>query len=194
MLLVELAKRHIVVAAAAVGAVLGVTIGLFLPIHAAPPTRGQALNWNLPSPQSVRRFDLAQYESLKTAGFWDTQAAARGTGTSAWTLRAIMTRPIAQVAVSTPGKNEQKWVRLGGTLPDGTILAAIDRDAIWFEQDGCRRVKRLYASTGKDALGTAKSDGQTCAEQVSNASARPSAQPVSTARPEPSGITPSNGK
>ena len=146
MPLADIVRQHLMPVAAASGAAIGVAIGLFLPIHAAPPLRGEALQWNLPSSQAIRRFETTQYHSLIAAGFWSTQTPARGGANAAkgWTLKAIMTSPIAQVAVATPGKNTQAWVRVGGSLPDGSVLAAVNRDAIWYELDGCRRVKRRW--------------------------------------------------
>ena len=193
----DIVRRHLLPVAAASGAAIGIAIGLFLPIHAAPPLRGEALQWNLPSPQAIRRFETAQYESLKTAGFWNTQATARGGAAStakSWTLKAIMTSPIAQVAVATPGKNTQAWVRVGGSLPDGSVLAAVNRDAIWYELDGCRRVKRLYADTGRKAAGAKEDAEEACIGQASHAPAAPSPRPASSAGPGRPGATPSNGK
>ena len=29
-------------------------------------------------------------------------------------------------------------------MPDGATLVAANRDSIWFEKDGCRRLRKLY--------------------------------------------------
>ena len=47
MPLADIVRQHLMPVAAASGAAIGVAIGLFLPIHAAPPLRGEALQWNL---------------------------------------------------------------------------------------------------------------------------------------------------
>ena len=195
MRLLDAARRRLVPTAAACGAVVGIVIGLFLPIRAAAPSRGSELDWRLPSPQSIRRFDQAQYETLKTAGFWNTQATPRDgkPAADAWTLLAIMARPIAQVAVSAPGARKQAWVRLGGTLPDGATLVAIDGDRIWFEEDGCRRVKQLYAAADKASAGKAGSQ-EGCIGQAADSARRPPAKPASRPASASSGDTPSNGK
>ena len=78
MPLADIVRQHLMPVAAASGAAIGVAIGLFLPIHAAPPLRGEALQWNLPSSQAIRRFETTQYQSLIAAGFWSTQTPARG--------------------------------------------------------------------------------------------------------------------
>ena len=196
MPLADIVRQHLMPVAAASGAAIGVAIGLFLPIHAAPPLRGEALQWNLPSSQAIRRFETTQYQSLIAAGFWNTQTPARGGANAAKgrTLKAIMTSPIAQVAVGIPGKNTQAWVRVGGSLPDGSVLASVSRDAIWYELDGCRRMKRLYANTGKQAASAKEGAEDVCIGQSSHAPAAPPPRPASSAGPGQPGATPSNGK
>ena len=196
---VDLARQHLLLTAAACGAVAGIVIGLFLPIHAAATGRGDVLQWRLPSPQSIRRFEQAQYESLTRAGFWDLRAPQRGAGRTSdgngWTLKAIMTKPIAQVSVGTPGKAAQTWVRLGGKLPDGATLAAITRDAVWFELDGCRRMKRLYATGSTGGAAAANGGEEACIGQASPAPGNPPPRPpASNAKPAPPGAILSNGK
>lgn len=191
---VELARQRILLVAAACGAVAGVVIGLFLPIRATPPPKSEALQWSVPSEQSLRRFDPEQYESLKTSGFWNTQPTARGGGgVRDWTLRAIMIRPVAQVSVSVPGKNTQAWVRLGGTLPDGAILVSVDRDAIRYELDGCRGVKRLYAAAGGKPSIAAGKDDQACEGQAQGTSVGAPPRPAPNTAPEQTATTLSNG-
>lgn len=196
MPLADIVRQHLMPVAAASGAAIGVAIGLFLPIHAAPPLRGEALQWNLPSSQAIRRFETTQYQSLIAAGFWNTQTPARGGANAAkgWTLKAIMTSPIAQVAVGIPGKNTQAWVRVGGSLPDGSVLASVSRDAIWYELDGCRRMKRLYANTGKQAASAKEGAEDACIGQSSHGPAARPPRPASSAGPGQPGATPSNGK
>ena len=192
---VELAKQHFMLVAAACGAIAGIAIGLFLPIRATPPPQGETVRWSLPAQQAIRRFDPEHYESLKTAGFWNTPPAASGAGkVIGWTLNAIMTKPIAQVSVGTPGRNTQTWVRLGGTLPDGATLVAINRDAVSYERDGCRRVKRMYSVTGSQSPTAVNGEEQPCAGTAPRVPSSGPAAPASNTVPEPSGTTPSNGK
>ena len=99
-----------------------------------------------------------------------------------------------QVAVGIPGKNTQAWVRVGGSLPDGSVLASVSRDAIWYELDGCRRMKRLYANTGKQAASAKEGAEDACIGQSSHAPAAPPPRPASSAGPGQPGATPSNGK
>jgi len=65
-------------------------------------------------------------------------------------------------------------VRLGGALPDGATLVAVDRDRIWFEKDGCRRMRALYPDK-------TKSDADACIGAADDGTA-----PASTPPPRPS--------
>ncbi len=175
MPLVDQLRSRLLLAATVCGAALGTAIGLFLPIRAATPEQGAELAWRLPTAESVRRFNEASYQSVRSGGFWGGEAQRnRATRASGWTLRAIMTRPVSQVAVAVRGSNAQVWVRVGDALPDGGTLVAVDRDKAWVEQEGCRRAVFLYAAQGK-ASGEGEAGGK-CAngatQPVPSASAR----------------------
>lgn len=187
MRLLELMRSHMFVSLAAAGAVLGIVVGLFLPIRAASPASGDALQWGLPTVQSIRRFDTSEYELLKTARFWSTDASGQGERrNSGWALRAIMTSPVAQAAILAQGATTQTWVRVGGSLPDGATLVALDRDTVWFDQEGCRRAKRLYVG---EAGAVATGPGTDCIGQAPRLQAPPKAPSTSSKGPAISGPT-----
>ena len=143
-------RRFIVVAMA--GSVVGAVIGLFLPIRAADPPKAEDPAWSLPNAQALKRFRDDNFQTVRRARFWGELAMpGRSTANqpSTWSLSAIVTRPRVQVAVSVGGKPAQTWVRLGGALPDGATLVAVNRDRIWFEKDGCKRVRSLYQDKTK---------------------------------------------
>ena len=146
MSVVERLRAQPWLAAAAAGALVGIIIGLFLPIRAASPPKASDDAWVLPTPASIKRFDEAGYQSVRSAGFWGEIKAPgeRGRPVVRWNLGAIVTRPTVQVAVTTPGKNGVSWVRQGAALPDGAIFVAATRDTVWFEKDGCKRARKLY--------------------------------------------------
>lgn len=178
MALAELLRRRRFVAAVVAGGLLGALIGLFLPIRAADPPKSRETAWQLPDAQALKRFSDAQFQAVRSARFWGELALPGqrgGNAVSAWELHAIVTRPAVQVAVSAQGKPAQIWVRLGGTLPDGALLVAVNRDRVWFEKDGCRRVRSLYQNKNKP-------DSDACIGSPSNA-AGPASQPPS---PSPS--------
>jgi hypothetical protein len=43
------------------------------------------------------------------------------------------------------------WVPLGGRLPDGSVLVAVNRDTAWTDRDGCRSPHSLYPSANAAA-------------------------------------------
>jgi hypothetical protein len=135
MAFADVLRRHRFVLVGVAGSILGALVGLFLPIRAADPPKAEEASWALPN-----------------ARFWGELAMPgrpAANQTSAWNLQAIVTRPLVQVAVSVGGKPAQTWVRLGGALPDGSTLVAVNRDRIWFEKDGCKRVRSLYQDKTK---------------------------------------------
>jgi hypothetical protein len=144
----ELVRRHSIAAASVGGVVLGAVIGLFLPIRAPDPPRSDEAAWSLPSANSLKRFSNEQYQSVRSARFWGTlqmPGQASAARPASWTMTAIATRPRVQVGVGVPGKPQQaEWVRIGGKLPDGSTLIAVNRDTVWYEKDGCKRARKLY--------------------------------------------------
>ncbi|MEF9977086.1 MAG: hypothetical protein RR969_00870 [Thermomonas sp.] len=147
MALADLLRRRRFVAVAIAGSIVGAVIGLFLPIRAADPPKAEETAWSLPNAQALKRFRDDNFRTVRAARFWGELAMPGRTAanqTSGWSLSAIVTRPIVQVAVSVGGKPAQTWVRLGGVLPDGATLVAVNRDRVWFEKDDCKRVRSLY--------------------------------------------------
>lgn len=180
MALVDLLRRRRFVVAAIGGVLVGAIIGLFLPIRAADPPKAEEARWSLPNALALKRFGDDKFQAVRRARFWGELATPGRRGNAnaqpAWTLQAILTRPRVQVAVSTTGsgKPQQSWVRIGGTLPDGATLAAVNPDRVWYEKDDCRRVRSLYQVAGKP-------DADACIGQA----------PAGAASPSPSGPAPS---
>jgi hypothetical protein len=153
MALVELLRGRRLGAAALAGAVVGVAIGLFLPIRAADPPKSDEASWSLPDAQATKRFRNDQFQTVRTAGFWGElrTPGARGPQPVAWSLSGIVTRPRLRIAVSAPGKAGVAWVGVGGELPDGATFVAATRDTVWYEKDGCRRARKLYVKPTAEA-------------------------------------------
>lgn len=163
--------------AMALGLAVGVVIGLFLPIRAAAPTDADTAQWSLPTAQSLQRFRDDQFRGLQSARFWGELARpgrrARQDTQTAWTLHAIVTRPQVQVAIGSPGKTEQKWLRLGDTLPDGSRLVNVSRDRVQYEKDGCRQSRDLYPSDPNKAASQASGCGATPTDPVASPAPQP---------------------
>ena len=153
--------------AMALGLAVGVVIGLFLPIRAAAPTDADTAQWSLPTAQSLQRFRDDQFRGLQSARFWGEPARpgrrARQDTQTAWTLHAIV----------SPGKTEQKWLRLGDTLPDGSRLVNVSRDRIQYEKDGCRQSRDLYPSDPNKAASQASGCGATPTDPVASPAPQP---------------------
>lgn len=179
MAFADLLRRRRFVAVAIAGSVVGAVIGLFLPIRAADPPKSEDAAWSLPNAQALKRFRDDNFQTVRRARFWGELAMPgrpAANQSSAWRLSAIVTRPVVQVAVGVGGKPAQTWVRLGGTLPDGATLVAVNRDRIWFEKDGCKRVRSLYEDKTKP-------DPEGCIGAPSGDNA-PAAGPPAAARPQ----------
>ncbi|GHC09862.1 hypothetical protein [Thermomonas carbonis] len=182
MALIESIRRHPLLLAVFFGAVMGAVVGVFLPIRAAAFPKAQPESWVLPSAQALKRFREDQFEQVRNGRFWGElampgQRAARA-AVSNWSLGAIVTRPVVQVSVTATGKG-LAWVRLGGALPDGSILVSASRDRIWFEKDGCKRVRSLYQNKVRPdpegCIGDAASKPGTVPPPVTATTAKPSA-------------------
>ena len=156
-------KAHKLLMAAIAGAAMGALVGLFLPIRAAAPPEPDTGSWALPDAQALKRYRDDEFRGLLAGRYWGELARPGQRGqrdaASNWTLHAIVTRPHVQVAVSSGGKRDQTWVRLGGELPDGSTLVQVSRDGVQFEKDGCRRARPLYpTAAGKAAENAENAD------------------------------------
>lgn len=189
MAFADLLRRRRFVVVALAGSLVGVVIGLFLPIRAADPPKAEEAAWSLPNALALKRYRDEHFQTVRRARFWGELAMpGRPTANqpSVWSLHAILTRPFVQVAVDTTGKPGQTWVRLGGALPDGATLVSVTRDRIWFEKDGCRRARSLYqdvtkpdaescigAPTGDDAMASPKPPASSAPPAPASAAGKP---------------------
>ena len=203
----DLLQRHLFASAAVVGLLSGGVVGLFLPIRAASPPKSVSAPWILPTIADTKRFRQDAYLSLRAARFWKTVAAPgeRNAPRLDWSLAAIVTRPRPMAAVMQPGATQvSTLVAIGGQLPDGSTLVRVTRDVVWFEKDGCVRVRKLFrpvtaennvclgetAPQPTDPLGTAQATTSTSGGEASTpAPSRPTSSPTfkPSARPAPQG-------
>lgn len=183
MSVVERLRARPWLSVALAGALVGIVIGLFLPIRAPSPPKANDDAWALPTPASIERFDEAGYQSLRSARFWGEikVPGRRGAQAVGWNLGAIVTRPTVRVAVSMPGKTGVSWVSLGAALPDGATFVAATRDTVWYEKDGCKRARKLYQKPTAESEACIGAPGT--AEAASSGSAAPAASPSGRAAP-----------
>lgn len=140
----EHARRHPLALAALGGSVVGVVIGLFLPIRPPLSVDSRDAAWELPAPAAARAYTEAEANAARGAQLWGEPARTSAPQRANWMLRAIVLRPVPRIAIVQGGKNDIEWIRLRGALPDGSVLVALDRDMAWTERDGCRSPRRLY--------------------------------------------------
>ncbi|RZA22306.1 MAG: hypothetical protein EOP93_00435 [Lysobacteraceae bacterium] len=180
MALHDLMRRRMLVAAALAGVVVGVVVGLFLPIRAAAPPKSDESSWSLPSAQEAKRFRNDQFQSVRSARFWGEikQTGARGPQAVAWSLSAIVTHPMVSIAVTVPGKPAVSWIQPGSVLPDGATFVAANRDTVWYEKDGCRRARKLYTKPTVES------------EACIGAKDEPAATPAGSPAPAPAATSP----
>ena len=173
MRLVEAVQGNPMWLGGALGLLLGSLVGVFLPIRAPAPVRASPADWSLPSLASTRPYTEAAGASVRGAAFWgaDTEAADRRRPQATWKLRAIVTRPTARIAVTSSGKNDTVWVRMGGTLPDGSVLVALDRDTAWTQRAGCRSPHALYPLPGDEGSDPCAQDANAQASPAPGAQA-----------------------
>ena len=179
MAFADLLRRRRFVVVAIAGSIVGVMVGLFLPIRAADPPKSEEAAWSVPNALALKRYSDEQFRAVDKARFWGelaTPGRRAENQPSVWRLHAILTRPVVQVAVSTNGKPGQTWVRVGGALPDGSTLMAVNRDRVWFEKDDCRRARSLYQ-------GVAKPDAETCIGAPTGDDAMASPKPPAASAP-----------
>lgn len=149
MPVLDFLRRHPLWVGSALGAVIGTIIGLFLPIRVADTKPARDARWDLPTLAATRSYTEASAAGARGATYWGEQSKtnARAAQKLQWTLKAIVSRPIPRIAVAHGSRNEISWVGLGGALPDGAVLVALDRDTAWVERDGCRSPRPLYSSS-----------------------------------------------
>ena len=135
----------------------------------------------LPTPASIKRFDEAGYQSVRSARFWGEikTPGQRGPRAVGWNLGGIVTRPTVRIAVTVPGKTGVSWVRLGAPLPDGATFVAATRDTVWYEKDGCKRARKLFQKpTAETEARIGAAPGTADAPSSRKAGAAPAAVPT----------------
>jgi len=150
-MVVDVIRRHPLWLAGVVGAVVGTIIGLFLPIRAPEAGKASADEWSLPAANSVRGYNDTAAASVRQARFWGAADIAKPQPKQQWLLRAIVTRPVTRIGIAVGPTKDMVWVPLGGRLPDGTVLVAVNRDTAWTDRDGCRSPHSLYPSAAPAA-------------------------------------------
>lgn len=132
------------------GALAGAIVGWLRPIPGRDDATGDAAwEWRpIPAEIIVRSTAalFAQAQQLRWQGdrlIEDGEAEAQKVE---WTLRGVLL-PEAEILVQTGTNPLIERFATGDILPDGSKVAAVERDAVMLDRDGCRYRRPLYAST-----------------------------------------------
>ncbi|MCR6686524.1 hypothetical protein [Pseudoxanthomonas sp.] len=141
---------------AALTAVAGLAAGAAWPPPPIPKSQEGTDGWALPEHGLQRLSPKAMDEAGSIRWLGDGSGDGQ---VQEWRLVGILQAPqpvaLVMVAATQPsaqgGRQKQKPARgqslrlePGAALPDGSLLAAIERDTITVERDGCRRTYKLY--------------------------------------------------
>ena len=143
---IEWLQRRPLPAAALVGLVLGLLVGLAWPIPdvVAPPV--DPASWTLPPPAVAAHFDERAFAKLRSTAMWGaTGSPSEAAKLPAWRLTGIISRPAPTALVLAEGSTTLVRAHLGDTLPDGGRVVDINPRGIAFERKGCRYQRVLYA-------------------------------------------------
>jgi hypothetical protein len=139
-----------VAAAALGGLLLGVVLGLAMPIKASAPDPAELAEWIDYGSADLVRVDEATFAAARDAGLLGRELNAGGSadapGTVAWRLVGIITAPAPIALVLAEGGATPVEVRVGETLPDGGRILEITPRAARFERAGCEFERALYSA------------------------------------------------
>lgn len=143
---IEWLQRRPLPAAALLGLLLGLVVGLAWPIHAAlaPPVDPAA--WTLPPPSVAAHFDERAFAKLRATSMWGASGGGGSeTKLPGWRLTGIILRPAPTALVLADGSTTLVRAGFGDALPDGGKVLDINPRGIAFERKGCRYQRVLYA-------------------------------------------------
>lgn len=105
--------------------------------------------WNLPPAEALERSSAAQFAIARSLRWVGAGHAAADGGP--WELRGVLP-PEGTILVQSGTPARISRVKIGDILPDGSRLAAVERDAAVLDRDGCRVRHPLYARPADETL------------------------------------------
>ncbi len=127
----------------AAGAMVGAVSGWLRPVPIADgAATGDAARWTLSSTAALERSSAAQFAATHALRWVGDGGNGVHTPTE-WTLQGLLQSEDA-ILVQIGNDPLMKLIPVGGTLPDGSRLAAVERDAAMIERDGCQTRRNLY--------------------------------------------------
>jgi hypothetical protein len=137
-----------------VALIAGTLAGWFRPVPiGAKQADNNASSWNLALTGVPERSSAAQFAALSGLR-WVGDTAGDGMGgdgsaSTDWTLRGLL-RPEGAALVQVGTDPLIKRIPTGAILPDGSRLAAVERDSAIIDRDGCRTRRSLYPQPATD--------------------------------------------
>lgn len=151
-----------------VGALSGLVAGWLRPV---PEDAGQAdgggADWSVPSPSVAERSSAASFEiamGIRWVGGVPAHAEQEEAATQ-WTLQGVLL-PEGAALIQVGAEPLIKRFQTGDILPDGSRLAAVERDAIELDRGGCRERRTLYPSSPNSGAAGAGCTTATPEEEV----------------------------
>lgn len=140
----------------------GVMAGVAWPPPPIP--RAQQLDppWVLPQEAGLAWYSSEDYQRTRQDIRWlgENAGGAASAEAGTWRLMGILTTPEPAALIMRQGDKKVARVEVGGALPDGSTVRAIQRDSITAEADGCRTTYRLYGLAPVAASGDCDADAE----------------------------------
>lgn len=139
-----------VAAASLAGLVLGIVIGLALPIRASAPDPAELAEWTDYGSADLARVDEATFAAARAGALLGRDLNAAGApgapGAASWRLVGIIVDPAPIALVLSEGGAAPVEARAGEALPDGGRILEITARAVRFERAGCEYERALYSA------------------------------------------------
>lgn len=149
-------------AAAVLGLLAGVALGLSWPVTVPTSKQARAETWLSPPGLEDARPLESEFSAVRDAPIWGELADSGGVKHAAWQLAGIIADPEPAALVLAEGSTEAKRVRVGESLPDGAVVRQIMNSSVGYDREGCAYQRLLYGP----------------GEAADNSSCDPGAKPV----------------
>lgn len=132
----------------AVGALLGLLVGVVWPVPEPVAAAAGESAWGLPAPAAIVRYDEARFAKVRGASIWGVNGTNSSAGAKrpGWRLSGIIVDPSVTALVAPDGDSHVAHIRVGDLLPGGGKVVRIGSDGLVFTRDGCTYERTLYST------------------------------------------------
>lgn len=132
-------------AAAVLGLLAGIGLGLAWPVTVPDPEKQRTGVWLAPARLAHARPLESEFSAVRNAPIWgDSAMGASGVKRAAWRLAGIIADPLPAALVLSDGSTDSHRVRVGGSLPDGGVIKQIMASSVSYVREGCTYERLLY--------------------------------------------------